>query len=101
MCCRIMGSRGITSHGKAKAMWCKWSDESIVAMMLGPMNPGNRGEDKTQLVKGLWFVENKAVWLESCFHDEGPGEDAIAILIASDAALGRRVKQVKSELLVW
>ena len=87
--------------GKPKRCGAMWSDESIVAMMLGPMNPGNRGEDKTQLVKGLWFVENKAVWLESCFHDEGPGEDAIAILIASDAALGQRVKQGKGELLVW
>ena len=49
--------------GKPKRCGAMLSDESIVAMMLGPMNPGNRGEDKTQLAKGLWFVENKAVWL--------------------------------------
>ena len=43
--------------GKLKRCGAMWSDEPIVAMLLGPMNSGNIVEGKNQ--KGLWLVENK------------------------------------------
>lgn len=38
--------------GKPKRCGAMWSDESIVAMLLGPMNSGNRVEGKNPISKG-------------------------------------------------